>query len=93
MDLKITYCEMAELRIVLGDKRHNEFCKLSNRSSKPPNELEEIQNKLYGGDVRLGEDRQADSFVDTMSSMVLCTSMLNKLQDIEDECQNQLGDN
>jgi len=93
MNLQLTYREMAELRIVLADKRHHEFCQLSARSSKTPEQLRPIQEKLYGGDIRLGDNLDADNRVDTMSSMVLFTSILNKLQDLEDEIQNDLGIN
>lgn len=90
--MKLTYREKVEIKIALEDRRHAEFCQLSKRSSKSPAELTEVQEKFYGGNIRLGEDPQKDKTVDTMSSMVLCTSMLNKLQDLEDECQKQLGD-
>ena len=94
MKLRLVYIEMALLRKVLEDHRHAEFCELSKRSSKPPDELMAIQKKLYGGDIKLGESNLEDrctQITGIEGSMIVCTSVMNKIQELEDELQGLLG--
>ena len=94
MDLRLVYIELTLLRKIVSDHRHNEFCQLSKRSSKGPEELRAIQEKLYGGDIRLGVSAVEDRYTQITGiegSMIICTSILNKVQDLENELQAFLG--
>lgn len=94
MNLKLAYVELAEIRDAISDRRHKAFCDLTKRSSKGPEELREIQKKLYPSNLRLGEDSWKDKTTQITGiegPMVICTSILNKLQDLEDELQESLG--
>lgn len=94
MNLKLVYIELAELRDALQERRHNKFCELTKRSSKSPSELMEIQRRWWPDDLKLGESNFKDRgarVTGIEGSMVICTSILNKIADLENDLQVLLG--
>jgi len=93
VNLKLVYIELAELRDALQERRHKKFCELTRRSSKSPEELMEIQRRWYPEDLRLGESNVEDRYsriTGIEGSMVICTSILNKIAGLEKGLQELL---
>lgn len=94
MDLKLVYIELVEIRDALQERRLKKFHELTKRSSKSPQKLIEIQKRWWPDDLKLGESNVADRYspiTGIEGSMVICTSVLNKVRDLEEELQEQLG--
>lgn len=94
MNLNLVYIELAEIRDALDDRRLKKFHELTKRSSMSPYDLMEVQKRWWPDDLKLGESNVADRFsriTGIEGSMVICTSVLNKLRDLEEGLQELLG--
>jgi len=90
MELRLVYIELAELRDALQERRFNKFKELTKRSSMSPEKLIEIQRRWWPDDLKLGESNLEDRYsriTGIEGSMVICTSILNKVADLEKELQ------
>lgn len=73
----LCYADIAEIRAVFSDRRHELWLEVARRSKRSNENLKEIQERMY-------------SSMNEMDPMGKCNRILEACQDVEDEIQAAL---